>query len=78
MQQFLVRPSFTGLPASASEQSRRANHVPWLRFRASFCARLWFWQLCQAGLLLSVPIAGFVVLGYVARLVLGGSSGNGP
>jgi hypothetical protein len=68
---------FTGLPANASEHSRRAN---------TFLGYACLIALCMVMVLAIVPswpvaigvVAGFVVLGYVARLVLGGSSGTGP
>jgi hypothetical protein len=68
---------FTGLPASASDQSRRAN---------TFLGYASVIVLCTVMVLATVPswplaigvVAGFVVLGYIAHLVLGGSSSNGP
>lgn len=67
---------FTGLPASASDQSRRAN---------SFLGYACVIVLCMVMVLATVPswplaigvLAGFAVLGYIARLVLQGSSGHG-
>jgi len=67
---------FTGLPAGASEQAKRAN--TFLSYAPAIV-------LCAVMVLATVPswplaigvVAGFLVLGYIARLVLGGSSGNG-
>jgi len=67
---------FTGLPANASDQSRRSN---------TFLGYAFVIVLCTLMVLATVPswplaigvVAGFLVLGYIARLVLGGSSGNG-
>jgi hypothetical protein len=65
---------FTGLPADASEQSRRAR-----TFISYACVAVMVMVLATAP---SWPLAigvaaGCTALGYIARLVLGGSSGNG-
>jgi small-conductance mechanosensitive channel len=68
---------FTGLPADASEQSKRAR-----LFITYACITV----MVMVMVLATVPswplavgvAAGCGALGYVARLVLGGAAGNGP
>ena len=67
---------FTGLPANASEQSKRARV-----FLGYACVAVVVMTMVLATSpswpLAVVVVAGCVTLAYIARLVLRGTSGNG-
>jgi len=68
---------FTGLPADASEQSRRAHMIAGYGSLAVVVMVMVLATVPSWPLAVGV-VAACICLGYLARLILGAGSGNGP